>query len=111
MDTLDKRASGYGFYFSSGSDRQHGHHRYHPHRRSERGYFPDEFKKAKPLTFNGELKKLEDTKTWFLGMKKFIELHDYIEKMKARIVIFSLNGKVDIWWEDVKCVIGIRINN
>jgi len=35
---------------------------------------------------------------------KFFELHDYIENMKAKIVIFSLKGKVGIWWEDVKQV-------
>lgn len=28
--------------------------------------------------------------------------------MKAMIVIFSLKGKVDIWWEDVKQVRDIR---
>jgi len=35
-------------------------------------------------------------------MKKFLEMHDYTENMKARITIFSLKGKIDIWWEDVK---------
>jgi len=28
--------------------------------------------------------------------------------MKARIVTFSFKGKEDIWWEDVKNVIGIQ---
>ena len=42
----------------------HGHHHYHPYRRSERGYFMYEFKKAKPPTFNGELKKLDDVEAW-----------------------------------------------
>lgn len=41
-------------------------------------------------------------------MKNFFELHDYIEKMKARIAIFILKGKAHIWWEDVKQVIDIR---
>lgn len=70
---------------------------------------PDEFKKSKPPTFDGELKKLEDAKTSLLGMKKFFELHDYTKNMKARISIFSLKGKADIWWEDVKRVRGIMI--
>ena len=34
-------------------------------------------------------------------MKKIFELHEYTENMKAIIAIFSLKGKVDIWWKDV----------
>jgi len=37
-------------------------------------------------------------------MKKFFELHEYIDNRKAWIAIFILKGKVDIWWEDVKQV-------
>lgn len=53
----------------------------------------DEFKKSKPPTFNGELKKPEDVEAWFLGMKNFFELHDYIENVKAMIVISVSKGK------------------
>eukprot|EP00253_Pinus_taeda_P030517 PITA_30517 len=42
-------------------------------------------------------------------MKKFFELHDYIENMKVMIVIFSLKGKENIWWEDVKRVRDIMV--
>jgi len=42
-------------------------------------------------------------------MKKFFKLHGYKENMKVRIVIISLKGKSNIWWEDVKRVRGIRI--
>jgi len=28
--------------------------------------------------------------------------------MKARVAIFSLRGNVDIWWEDIKNIKGIR---
>jgi len=35
-------------------------------------------------------------------MKKFFELHNYTNNMKARVTIFNLRGKADIWWEDVK---------
>jgi len=37
-------------------------------------------------------------------MRKFFRLHDYSENMKARVATFSLKGKADIWWEDVKNV-------
>lgn len=68
----------------------------------------EEFKKAKPLTFNGEVKKSEDEKAWLLGMKKFFKIHDYFENMKEKIVAYSLKGREDIWWEDLKNVKGIR---
>eukprot|EP00253_Pinus_taeda_P008743 PITA_08743 len=70
--------------------------------RSERGYFPNEFKIAKPATFDGELKKIEDAEVWLLGMKKFFVLHDYRKNIKFGIVIFSIKGKEDIWWDEVK---------
>lgn len=56
----------------------------------------NELKKDKPPTFNEELKKLEDAEAWLLGMKKLLELHDYIENMTAKISIFNLKGKEDI---------------
>lgn len=48
---------------------------------------------------------MEDVEAWILGMNKLFELHDYTNNMKAKVAIFSLNGKVDIWWEDVKWVL------
>ena len=50
------------------------------------------------------MKKSQDVEAWLLGIKKFFWLHDYSENMKAKIDTFSLEGKVDIWWEDVKNV-------
>ena len=96
LDTPDKRGSNYEFYSSCGLDKYHGHHHHYPYRTSERRYLPNEFKKSKPPTFDGELKKLEDVEEWLLGMKKFLKLHDYIVNMKAMIAIFNLKGKVDI---------------
>ena len=74
----------------------------------DRGYFLDEFKKAKPPTSDGYLKKPEDAKASILGMKKFFELHNYTNNMKDRVAIFSLRGKSNIWGEDVKLVRDIR---
>lgn len=96
------------YYSSFGSDKHYDHHRYHTYKRSDRGYFPNEFKKEKPPTFDRDVKKLEDSEAWILGMKKFFEFHEYIYNMKAIIAIFSLRGKEDIWWEDVKRVRDIR---
>lgn len=43
LDTLDSRGDGYMYYYSYGYDRHHDRHRYHPYRRSDRGYLLDEF--------------------------------------------------------------------
>lgn len=53
------------------------------------------------------MEKSEDVEAWILGMKKLLRFHDYSENMKAKITIFNLKGKVDIWWEGFKCVRGI----
>ena len=39
-----------------------------------------------------------------IEMNKFFRLHDYSKNMKAKIATFSLKGKTNIWWEDVKNV-------
>ena len=69
------------------------------------------FKKEKPPNLDGYAKKSEDAEAWILGMNKFFELHEYTDNMKAIIVIFNLKVKTNIWWEDVKWVKGIRIDD
>jgi len=96
LDALNRRGDEYKYYSSFGYDRHHDRHCYHPYRRSDRGYLSDEFKKAKPPNFDGVLKKPEEAEAWILGMKKFFELHEYIDNMKSRIAILSLKGKEDM---------------
>ena len=64
----------------------------------------EEFKKAKPPTFDEEIKKGEDAKVWILGLKKYFIVHDYFENLKAWIAIFNMNWKDSIWWEDIRNV-------
>lgn len=54
------------------------------------------------------MKKPQDAKAWLIDMNKLFRLHDYSKNMKARVATFSLKGKVDIWWEDVKNFICIH---
>ena len=97
----------YGHHSSSSSKRHHyNHHRHHHYRRKE--YLPEEFKKVRPPTFDGDIKKLEDAQAWLLRMKKFFIFHSYSQNMKAKIATFNLKGKEDIWWEDVNNVKGIQ---
>jgi len=63
---------------------------------------PEEFRKEKPPTFDGDVKKAEEDEAWLLGMKKLFRIHDYSENMKARVTSYILKGKVDKWWEDLK---------
>ena len=59
------------YYSSSSSYRHHDHHHFHPYSTSDRGYFPDEFKKEKTPSFDGEMKKSQDVEAWLLAMKRF----------------------------------------
>jgi hypothetical protein len=80
-------------------------------RKHSKSHDPEEFKKAKPPTFNGEIKKGEEAKFCLLGLKKYFKVHDYSKNFKARIAIFNLNGKASIWWEDLRNVKGIHEND
>jgi hypothetical protein len=68
----------------------------------------EEFRKAKPPSFDGEINKGEEAEAWLLGLKNYFRVHDFSENLKARISTFNLNEKVSIWWEDLKNVKGVR---
>ena len=67
-----------------------------------------EFKKIKPPTFNGETEKGEEVETWLSRMKKYFQIYNYSNQLKARMAIYNLSGKADIWWQDLKRVKGIK---
>jgi hypothetical protein len=69
---------------------------------------PKEFKKAKPPSFDGEIRMGEEAEVWLLGLNKDFRVHDYSENLKARITIFNLNGRASIWWEDLRNVKGVH---
>ena len=64
----------------------------------------DEFKKAKPPTFDGEVNTGQEAEAWLLGIKKYFQVQDYSGNMKERVSIFNLNGRASIWWEHFKQV-------
>jgi uncharacterized protein YaaN involved in tellurite resistance len=68
----------------------------------------EEFKKAKPPSFDGEIKKGEEAEAWLLGLKKYFRVHDFSENLKARVATFNLNRKASIWWEDLKNMKGVH---
>ena len=48
-----------------------------------------ELTKIKPLRFDGE-KSREEVEVWILEMKKYLQLHDYLDNMEVRIAIYNL---------------------
>ena len=54
--------------------------------------------------FNGEVEKGEEAEAWILGMKKYFQIYNYSDILKARMAIYNLTRHVDIWWWDVKRV-------
>ena len=70
-----------------------------------------EFKKIKPPTFNDKTKKGEEAEAWLSRMKKYFQIYNYSNQLKARMTIYNLIGKVDIQWQDIKGVKGIKENN
>ena len=56
----------------------------------------DEFKKARPPTFNGEINNGQEAEAWLLRMRKYFQFQDYSGNMKARVAIFNLTGRASI---------------
>ena len=53
-----------------------------------------EFKKIKPPTFNGETEKGEEAESWLSRMKKYFQIYNYSNQLKARVAIYNLTGKL-----------------
>ena len=77
------------------SSSSHGNER----KRRYKNHSRDEFKKAMPPTFNGEINNGQEAEAWLLGMRKYFQVQDYSRNMKARVSIFNLSGREFIWWE------------
>ena len=60
LDTPNRRGSVHGFYYRFSYETNHHHYHQHIYRRSEKKYLPRDFKKAKPSTFDGDVKKSKD---------------------------------------------------
>ena len=58
--------------------------------------------------FNGEIEKGEEAESWLSGMKKYFQIYKYSNELKAKMAIYNLTGKVDIWWKGIKKVKGLK---
>jgi len=52
--------------------------------------------------------KGEEDEAWLSGMKKYFQIYNYSDRLKARMEIYNLTGKSDIWWQDAKKVNNIK---
>jgi hypothetical protein len=51
--------------------------------KTSKGHKFEEFRKAKPPSFDSEIKKGEEVEAWLLGLKKYFRVHDFSENLKA----------------------------
>ena len=58
--------------------------------------------------FNGEVEKGEEAKAWLLGMKKYFQIYNYFDRLKAQMAIYNRTRNDDIWWHDIKRVKNLR---
>ena len=66
---------------SSGDSSSSSHKR--KRKRHHRDCSQDEFKKARPPTFDGEIKMGQEAEAWLLGIMKYFQVQDYSGNMKA----------------------------
>jgi hypothetical protein len=52
-------------------------------RKHSKNHDPKEFKKSKPPSFDGEIRRGEEAEVWLLGLKKYFRVHDYSENLKV----------------------------
>jgi len=51
-------------------------------RKRSKSHDPKDCKKAKPPTFDGEIKKGEEAESWILLLNKYFTVHDYFKNLK-----------------------------
>ena len=84
------------------SEDSYSEHHKNKKKRQYQDEITGEFKKIKPPTFNGEVETGEEAEAWLSGMKKYFQIYNYSGELKARMAIYNLTGKADIWWQDLK---------
>jgi hypothetical protein len=82
----------------------------HQRRRHEVDSLQGEMRKLKPPSFDGEREREDDVEAWFLGLRRYFQLHNYSSNLEARISTYHLHGKVAMWWDQLKQVEHINEN-
>ena len=56
--------------------------------------------------FNEEIEKGEEEEDWLSRMKKYFQIYNYSNELKAKMDFYNMTGKEDIWCKDIKKVKG-----
>jgi hypothetical protein len=76
----------------------------HQRRKQEVDSLQGELRKLKPPSFDGEREREDDVEAWFLGIRRYFQLHNYSSNLEAKIGTYHLHGKVSMWWDQLKQV-------
>jgi hypothetical protein len=63
-----------------------------------------ELRKIKPPSFDGEREREDDVEAWFLGLRRYFQMHKYSSNQEAKIATYHLHGKDVVWWDQLKQV-------
>jgi hypothetical protein len=69
-----------------------------------------ELRKIKPLSSEGEREREDDVEAFLLGLMRNFKFHNYSSNLEERISTYHLDGKVAMWWDQLKQVEQINEN-
>ena len=58
--------------------------------------FLDSLRRSSRQHLMEKLKKGEEAESWLSGMKKYFQIYNYSNQLKARMAIYNLTGKADM---------------
>jgi hypothetical protein len=76
----------------------------HQRRKQEVDSLQGDMRKLKTPSFEGEREREDDAKAWFLGLRRYLQLHNYSSNLEAKIATYHLQGKAAMWWDQLKQV-------
>jgi hypothetical protein len=76
----------------------------HQRRRHEVDNLQGDLRKLNPPSFDGEKEREDDVEAWFLGLRRYFQLHNYSSNLEARIDTYHLHGKDAMRWDQLKKV-------
>jgi hypothetical protein len=74
----------------------------HQRRRHDLESLKGELRKIKKPSFYGEREREDDSKSWFLGIRNYFQLHNYSFNLESRISTYHLHGKDAMWRDQLK---------
>jgi hypothetical protein len=58
----------------------------------------------KTPSFDGKRETEYDAEAWFLGLRRYFQLHNYFSNLEARISTYHLHEKSAMWWDQLNQV-------